>query len=173
VNIEGSTILVTGGCGLVGSTTIDLLLRDHEPHKIVAIDDLSRGTLENVAKALEDPRVELMRGDIRDVDTVRRVTEGMDAVIHMATLRITACAEDLLAALEVVSDGSFNVLEVAKGPGLKKVGSPTFRSPDLSESVLIPSMAQYQALSLCVPCVTPMKCVLWGHGKNGVPHVSH
>jgi hypothetical protein len=49
----------------------------------------------------------------------------------------------------------------------------TLRSPDLRESVLIPSMAQYQALSLCVPCVTPMKCVLWGHRKNGVPHVSH
>jgi hypothetical protein len=49
----------------------------------------------------------------------------------------------------------------------------TIRSPDLRESVPIPSMAQCQALSLCVPCVTPMKCVLWGHGKNGVPHVSH
>jgi FMN phosphatase YigB (HAD superfamily) len=47
------------------------------------------------------------------------------------------------------------------------------RSPDLRESVLIPSMAQYQALSHCVPCVTPMKCVLWGHGKNGVTHVTH
>jgi len=121
MNIDGSRILVTGGCGLVGSTTIDLLLRHHEPQKIVIIDDLSRGTLENVAQALEDPRVELVRGDIRDVDTVRRVTEGMDAVIHMATLRITACAEDPRAALEVMCDGSFNVLEAAKDAGLKQV----------------------------------------------------
>jgi UDP-glucose 4-epimerase len=121
MKINGSKILVTGGCGLVGSTTIDLLLRDYEPAQIVIIDNLNRGTLHNVDEALKDPRVSLVRGDIRDVETMHKVTAGMDAVIHMATLRITACAAEPREALGVMCDGSFNVLEAAQAAGVKKV----------------------------------------------------
>jgi UDP-glucose 4-epimerase len=121
MNINNAKILVTGGCGLVGSTTIDLLLKEHDPAQIVILDDLSRGTLANVEEALRDPRVTLQRGDIRDPATVLAVTEGMDAVIHMATLRITACAADPRAALGVMCDGSFNVVEAAQACGLKKL----------------------------------------------------
>jgi len=121
MNIDGSKILVTGGCGLVGSTTIDLLLRDHAPERIVILDNLNRGTLDNVEDALKDKRVTLIRGDIRDVDTVRKATAGMDAVIHMATLRITACAAEPREALGVMCDGTFNVVEAAQQAGVKKV----------------------------------------------------
>ena len=121
MKIKGSKILVTGGCGLVGSTTIDLLLRDYDPAQIVIIDNLNRGTLHNVDEALKDPRVSLVRGDIRDVETMHEVTQGMDAVIHMATLRITACAAEPREALGVMCDGSFNVLEAAQAAGVKKV----------------------------------------------------
>jgi UDP-glucose 4-epimerase len=121
MKINGSKILVTGGCGLVGSTTIDLLLRDYSPAQIVIIDNLNRGTLHNVDEALKDPRVSLVRGDIRDVETMHKVTAGMDAVIHMATLRITACAAEPREALGVMCDGSFNVLEAAQAAGVKKV----------------------------------------------------
>jgi UDP-glucose 4-epimerase len=120
MDVRGSNILVTGGCGLVGSTTIDLLLRDHAPAKIVIFDNLVRGTLANVETALKDPRVTLVQGDIRDVAHVHKVTKGMDAVIHMATLRITACAAEPREALEVMCDGSFNVLEAAQANGVKK-----------------------------------------------------
>lgn len=121
MKINDASILVTGGCGLVGSTTIDLLLRDHAPGRIVIFDDLSRGTLANVEQALKDPRVTLVRGDIRDVEAVHKASAGMDAVIHMATLRITACAAEPRAALGVMCDGSYNVLEAAHAAGLKKV----------------------------------------------------
>lgn len=121
MDIKDSSILVTGGCGLVGSTTIDLLLRDYSPGRIVILDNLSRGTLANVEQALKDPRVTLVRDDIRDIDAVHRATAGMDAVIHMATLRITACAAEPREALGVMCDGSFNVLEAAQAAGVKKV----------------------------------------------------
>ena len=45
----------------------------------------------------------------------------MDAVIHMATLRITACAAEPREALEVMCDGTFNVVEAAQAAGVKKV----------------------------------------------------
>ncbi|KAF0652010.1 NAD-dependent epimerase/dehydratase [Cyanobium sp. Copco_Reservoir_LC18] len=121
MNINNAKILVTGGCGLVGSTTIDILLKEFNPGQIVILDDLSRGTLANVADALSDPRVTLHRGDICDPATVLESTTGMDAVIHMATLRITACAADPRAALGVMCDGSFNVVEAAHLCGVKKV----------------------------------------------------
>lgn len=121
MEINDSKILVTGGCGLVGSTTIDLLLQDYSPAQVVILDDLSRGTLANVENALKDPRVTLVRGDIRDADVVRKATEGMDAVIHMAALRITACAAEPRAAMGVMCDGSFNVVESAQIAGVKKV----------------------------------------------------
>jgi UDP-glucose 4-epimerase len=120
MDINGASILVTGGCGLVGSTTIDLLLQDHAPGRIVIFDNLDRGTLANVEHALGDRRVTLVRGDIRDVDAVRSVTRGMDAVIHMATLRITACAAEPREALGVMCDGSYNVIEAAHQAGVKK-----------------------------------------------------
>jgi UDP-glucose 4-epimerase len=119
MNIDGAKILVTGGCGLIGSTTIDQLLRE-DVAKIVIFDNLVRGSLNNVADILNDKRVELVKGDIRDVDATRKVTEGMDAVIHMATLRITACAAEPREALEVMCDGTYNVLEAAHLAGVKR-----------------------------------------------------
>jgi UDP-glucose 4-epimerase len=112
-------VLVTGGCGLIGSTTIDQILEEN-PAKVVIYDNLVRGSLNNVAHLMNDPRVELIKGDIRDVEATRKVTEGMDAVIHMATLRITACAAEPREALEVMCDGTYNVLEAAHMAGVKR-----------------------------------------------------
>lgn len=121
MEINGSRLLVTGGCGLIGSTTIDLLLKEYSPARIVILDNLARGTRANVDRALSDPRVTLVKGDIRDVAAVRAATQGIDAVVHMATLRITACAAEPREALAVMCDGSFNVLEAAQAEGVKKI----------------------------------------------------
>jgi UDP-glucose 4-epimerase len=75
----------------------------------------------NVQEALKDSRVTLIRGDIRDMHQVRKATEGIDAVVHMAALRITACATDPREALKVMCDGSFNVVDAAHSAGVKKI----------------------------------------------------
>jgi UDP-glucose 4-epimerase len=121
MEIDGASILVTGGCGLIGSATVDLLLRDFSPARIVILDNLVRGNVANVKEALKDPRVALVRGDIRDAGTVHKATEGIDAVVHMATLRITQCAVDPRDALGVMCDGSFNVVEAARAAEVTKV----------------------------------------------------
>jgi UDP-glucose 4-epimerase len=123
MDIDGASILVTGGCGLIGSATIDLLLRDHSPARIVILDNFSRGTLTNIAAALKDPRVTLIRGDIRNATAVNEAVRGVDAVIHMAALRITACAAEPRTALEVMCDGSFNVIEAARIAGARVVAA--------------------------------------------------
>lgn len=121
MKIEGSKILVTGGAGLIGSTTIDQLLANEKPAEIVILDNMSRGSTRNLENALKDERVKLIQGDIRDKDLVYKVTEGMDAVIHMAAIRITACAADPREAMEVMNDGTFNVVDAAHKAGVKKV----------------------------------------------------
>lgn len=121
MNIEGSSLLVTGGCGLIGSTTIDLLLREHSPARIVILDNLVRGSTANVEQALKDPRVTLVKGDICDPATVQACMRDVDAVFHMAALRITSCAAEPREALRVMCDGSFNVVEAAQAAGVKKV----------------------------------------------------
>ena len=121
MNINGSKILVTGGAGLIGSSTIDALLREHTPAKIVIFDNLVRGRLANVERALADKRVSFVEGDIADSAAIERATRGMDAVIHLAALRITACAAEPRQALEVMCDGSFNVVEAARLAGVRRV----------------------------------------------------
>lgn len=121
MNLEGSKILVTGGCGLIGSTTIDQLLLDRKPEKVVIFDNLVRGSMRNVEDILKDERVELVKGDIRDMDAVMNVTEGMDAVVHMAAIRITACAAEPREAMEVMCDGTYNVVEAAQKCGVKRL----------------------------------------------------
>lgn len=121
MNINGSKILVTGGAGLIGSSTIDVLLREHTPAKIVIFDNLVRGRLANVERALADKRVSFVEGDIADSAAIERATRGMDAVIHLAALRITACAAEPRKALEVMCDGSFNVVEAARLACVRRV----------------------------------------------------
>ncbi len=121
MDINGTHILITGGAGLIGSATVDLLLRQGRPARIVILDNFVRGSSANIERALESPRVSLVRGDIRDRETVRRATQGMDAVIHLAALRITACAAHPRECLEVMCDGSFNVVEACHAAGVKKL----------------------------------------------------
>jgi UDP-glucose 4-epimerase len=121
VNIDRSTIVVTGGAGLIGSTTIDLLLRAHDPKRIVIFDNLSRGSSVNVDAILRDPRVTLLQQDVRDRAAVDAAIEGADAVIHLAALRITACAADPRDAFDVMCAGTYNVVEAARRAGVRKV----------------------------------------------------
>ena len=121
MKIDGANIVVTGGCGLIGSSTIDQILADYSPSQIVILDNLTRGSLDNVGSALADSRVKLVRGDIRERSTVKDVMQGADAVIHMAALRITACAAEPTEAFETMCTGSFNVVDEAHRAGVKKI----------------------------------------------------
>ena len=115
-------IVVTGGAGTIGSHVVDQLL-DAGAARIVVVDDLSRGQHANLAAALDraPDKVELIEGDIRDVALMHKVSAGTDVVFHLAALRITRCAAEPRTALEVLVDGTFNVIEAAVEAGVGKV----------------------------------------------------
>ena len=110
--LSGATALVTGGAGTIGSTLVDQLL-DAGVARIRVLDNLVRGREANLADALARGGVELVRGDIGDRDLVHDLTRGCDLVFHQAAIRITQCAEEPRLALEVLVDGTFNVIEAA------------------------------------------------------------
>ncbi|MDA0834047.1 MAG: NAD-dependent epimerase/dehydratase family protein [Planctomycetota bacterium] len=121
MNLNGKNILVTGGCGLIGSTIIDQLLSEHDPRRIVVLDNLVRGTRINLESALASGRVELVPVDIRDFAAIRPHFDGVDAVFHQAAIRITLCAEQPRECLEVLVDGTFNVLTACVESNVNKL----------------------------------------------------
>jgi UDP-glucose 4-epimerase len=118
--IENTVCLVTGGAGTIGSTIVDQLVAAGAA-EIRVLDNFVRGRRGNLADALPSGRVKIVEGDIRDVDLVRDVTAGADLVFHQAAIRITQCAEEPRLALEVLADGTFNVLEAAAQAKVRKV----------------------------------------------------
>lgn len=113
-------VLITGGAGLIGSYIADQLIRDSNP-EIIILDNFARGRRENIAWALSHGRVQVVDGDIRDTALLHNVMQGVDLVFHQAALRITQCAEEPRVAMEVMANGTFNVLEAAVAAKVQKV----------------------------------------------------
>lgn len=117
--MRDSRILITGGAGLIGSTIADQLV-DRGVAEIVVFDDFSRGRLGNLADAAARGPVTVVEGDIRDRALVGELMAGVDVLFHQAALRITQCAAEPRTALEVLVDGTFNVLEAAVEAGVRR-----------------------------------------------------
>ena len=121
MELNGKRVLVTGGAGLIGSTIIDQLLQHEHPAEIVVLDNLVRGTMLNLERSQQSGKVRFVQSDIRNAKAIRPYFEGIDAVFHQAAIRITLCAEQPRECLEVLIDGTFNVLEACVDAGVKKV----------------------------------------------------
>jgi len=118
--LQAKRVLITGGSGLIGSHIADQLVRENNP-EIIIFDNFVRGRRDNLAWAMANGNVRIVEGDIRDPKQLREVMNGIDLVFHMAAIRITQCAEEPRLALEVLADGTFNVLEAAVANKVKKV----------------------------------------------------
>ena len=118
--MQNSRVLITGGAGLVGSHIADLLVKEGVS-EIIVLDNFTRGRMANLAAAQEQGHLVIVEGDIRDQKLLADVMQGVDLVFHQAAIRITQCAEEPRLALEVLADGTFNVLEAAVKAKVKKV----------------------------------------------------
>jgi UDP-glucose 4-epimerase len=118
--MRGERALITGGAGTVGSNIADQLVQAGA-REIVVLDNFVRGRRENLAWALANGSVTLVEGDICDRELVAELTRGIDVVFHQAALRITQCAAEPRLALQVMIDGTYNVLEAALAEGVRRV----------------------------------------------------
>jgi UDP-glucose 4-epimerase len=123
--VSAQRVLITGGAGLIGSHIADFLIRKSMQGggigEIVVLDNFVRGRRENLKWAMANGPVTILEGDIRDRQAIARAMEGVELVFHQAALRITQSAEDPRLALEVLVDGTYNVLEAASQAGVRKV----------------------------------------------------
>jgi len=110
--------LITGGAGFIGSNLADALVRDGERVRI--FDDFSSGRIENLA-AIRD-QVEIIEGDLRDYDEVKRAMRGVNFVSHQGALRsVERSVDDPMSSNAVNVQGTLNVLQAARDAGVTRV----------------------------------------------------
>ena len=121
-NIRGSSILVIGGAGLIGSHIVDALIKE-DVSEIIVYDNFCRGTMGNIDAALKDPRVRVFEvgGDILHHDILCKAVSECDYVFHLAALWLLQCHEFPRAAFDVNMKGTFNVLEACRDYGIKRL----------------------------------------------------
>lgn len=122
MDIRGKRLMVIGGAGLIGSHTVDQLCRE-DVAEILVYDNFARGTHENLAEALRDPRVKIydVGGDICQTDILNVAMKNVDGVFHFAALWLLQCHEFPRAAFDVNVRGTFNVLEACVATGVKRL----------------------------------------------------
>jgi UDP-glucose 4-epimerase len=120
MEIKNTRVLVTGGAGFIGSHIADRLVQEGAG-EIIIFDNFSRGARDNLAWASANGHVTVVEGDIIDAQMVMKAMQGVDFVIHEAAIRITQCAQEPRLAIEVLIDGTFNVMEAAVKANVKKV----------------------------------------------------
>ncbi|KAB0680365.1 NAD-dependent epimerase/dehydratase family protein [Aureimonas leprariae] len=118
--MKGKRVLITGGAGLVGSHIADLVAAE-APRELIILDNFVRGSRENLAGAASKVPLTVIDGDIRSRSLLAEAFEGVDVVFHQAALRITQCAEDPRLAMDVLANGTFNVIEAAVEAGVSRL----------------------------------------------------
>jgi len=109
--------LVTGGAGFIGSHIVDRLLQDG--HEVIVLDDLSTGHRVNL---VENEKLQIVEGDIRDFNTVNECMHGVDWVFHKAAVAsVPRTVNDPVGSSAVNYQGTLHVLEAARQNKSKRV----------------------------------------------------
>lgn len=118
-DLRGSTFLVTGGAGFIGSSLVEALLAAGAA-KVRVFDDFSTGRRSNIQPFLKD--IELFEADLRDVSAVEAAVHGMHYVLHQGAIPSVPRSIDEPGVTTAVNvGGTINVLSAAARAGVKRV----------------------------------------------------
>ena len=122
MEFKGKKIVVVGGAGLIGSHTVDQLIKE-DVKEIIIYDNFLRGTVRNLGEAIKDSRVKIydVGGDILQTDVLQSAFTGADGVFHFAALWLLQCHEFPRSAFDVNIRGTFNVLEACVAQGVSRL----------------------------------------------------
>lgn len=111
-------VLVTGGAGFIGSHLAKKLVADG--HRVVVVDNMSEGKKEYLSEI--ESEIEFFREDIRNLDKLVEIFEGVDTVFHHAALRsVKRSVDNPIASNDHNITGTLNVYEAAKRRGVRRV----------------------------------------------------
>jgi UDP-glucose 4-epimerase len=129
MNLKDKRFLLIGGAGLIGSHTVDQLVKE-EVAEIRVFDNLTRGSEENISDAIKDPRVNIfpLGGDLMHRDILDTAMKDIDGVFHFAALWLLHCWDYPRSAFEVNIGGMFNVLEAMTNNNVKRLVSSSSAS---------------------------------------------
>ena len=120
-SLKDKIVLVTGGTGSFGKKFTEVVLRQHEPKKLI-IFSRDEWKQSEMARRFDDSRLRFFIGDVRDKDRLERAFDGVEVVIHAAALKQIPTAE--YNPLEVIKTnilGAANVIDAAIDRGVEKV----------------------------------------------------
>ena len=142
-DLNGKSVLITGGTGSFGQAFARLLLEQYEPKKVVLLsrDEQKHYAIQQVWK---DSRLRFFVGDIRDKDRLRRAFSGIDYVFHAAAMKHVHISEyNPIEAIRTNVDGAANVIDAAIECGVKRVVA-------LSTDKAVNPVNLYGATKLCM-----------------------
>jgi len=120
-NLDGRTLLVTGGTGSFGNVFVENAIKNKNIAKIIIYsrDEMKQW---HMSKKFQDSRLRFFIGDIRDKPRLTRSFEGVDYVIHAAATKIVPTAEyNPFECIKTNINGAMNVIDAALDSGVKKV----------------------------------------------------
>lgn len=111
-------ILVTGGAGFIGSNLVEYLLERN--YNVRVVDNLFAGSKDNLSEVIND--IEFVNSDIRDITSMIGHCRDMDGVVHLAAISSVALSvEEPVMCNDVNINATMNMLNIARGQGVKKV----------------------------------------------------
>lgn len=114
-------VLVTGGCGYIGSALVPLLCDDERVEEVIVLDSLSSGSPANLRGCIDDA-VAFRRGDVREYGDVESAMRGVDGVVHLAAITGAASTHDRRDETFAINrGGTENVLTAAGKLGVDSV----------------------------------------------------
>lgn len=113
-----ASFLITGGAGFIGSHISEKLVK--EGHKVKILDNFSSGSMVNLQRFADE--IEVIEGDIRNCELVKKSLIGIECVYHEAAIAsVQASVEDPFTTEEINVAGTISVLEAARDANVKRV----------------------------------------------------
>jgi UDP-N-acetylglucosamine 4,6-dehydratase (inverting) len=124
MEIENSTILITGGTGSFGKAFVRTLVQNYRPAKLIIFsrDELKQHEMQQLFTSSEHTQIRYFIGDVRDRDRLERAFEGVDMVVHAAALKQIPAAEyNPFECIKTNVFGAQNIIDAAIHRGVKRV----------------------------------------------------